>query len=112
MINKKSFILIACMLSLALAMTVYASKNIKTNLNDERPQYKRHIAGHHRSLDDEYTQLRYVKTTDYGVTWSGVLQAGDISALDEVTGALADFSATATASRMTSTGMPSEGASS
>lgn len=41
------------------------------------------------------TQLRYLKTTDFGATWTGPTQAGDVSALNPTTSTLADFSAIA-----------------
>jgi hypothetical protein len=52
-------------------------------------------AGRH-TLDQDYTQLRYVKTTDYGATWSALTIAGDLSTFAPNEGGMADFSAIVT----------------
>jgi hypothetical protein len=49
------------------------------------------------ALDEDYTQLRYLKTTDYGQTWSDFTQAGDMSLVEELTGSPGDFSGIVTA---------------
>ncbi len=44
-------------------------------------------------LDDACTNLLYIKTTDYGATWSELTRAGDLSEFAPTTDPLADFSA-------------------
>jgi len=46
---------------------------------------------HGNTLDEVYTQLRYQKTTDYGVSWSAIQTAGDIGTLSHTRGQLPDF---------------------
>jgi len=46
-----------------------------------------------RSLDEDYTELRYMKTTDYGQTWTSIQQAGNVGAFAPTTSGLGDFSA-------------------
>jgi hypothetical protein len=46
------------------------------------------------TLDDDYTQLLYVKTTDYGASWSGMTRAGEMQGFAERTAGFPDFSAT------------------
>ena len=60
-----------------------------------RKQPYRAPSGRH-TLDQEYTQLRYVKTTDYGVTWSDLTVAGDLSTFAPNEGGMGDFSAIVT----------------
>jgi hypothetical protein len=47
-------------------------------------------------MAQEYTQLRYVKTTDYGATWTPLTVAGDLSTFAPNQGGMADFSAIVT----------------
>lgn len=75
-----------------LVLTSIASTAPRTLTDDDMAARlsNRHGGG---SLDQNYNQLRYVKTTDYGASWN-ISQAGDLGTFapyDEV--ALGDFSA-------------------
>lgn len=46
-----------------------------------------------RGLDEDYTELLYLKTTDYGATWSSLQVAGAAGTFNPITTSLPDFSA-------------------
>lgn len=48
------------------------------------------------SLDEDYTELRYLKTTDYGQTWTTFQQAGNVGTFSPSTSQLPDFTAVVT----------------
>ncbi len=50
------------------------------------------------ALDDEFTQLIYVKTTDYGATWTNLQRAGDLTDFAPTEFNLPDMSACVTTS--------------
>jgi len=60
-----------------------------------RKQPYRAPSGRH-TLDQDYTQLRYVKTTNFGATWSALTIAGDLSIFAPNEGGMGDFSAIVT----------------
>jgi hypothetical protein len=77
---------------LALALVSFAAPmNQSSAARDEGNLQPRLMRGS-GSLDNEPNELRYVKTTDYGATWT-LAQAGDLSAFAPIETGLPDFGA-------------------
>jgi hypothetical protein len=90
MSSKKSLLLVGFVLLVALL--IVGSALAKNLLAAGDPDAVRHVSMAPRhSLDDEFTQVRYVKTTDFGVTWTSIQAAGDLSTFSPTTGILPDF---------------------
>jgi hypothetical protein len=72
------------------AVSAWAVPNSKANLwsHEKVVRLPSHGNGH---LDQNEIQYRYLKTTDYGHTWSGIQQAGDLSDLTGWNGEMYDF---------------------
>jgi len=75
------FLTVALGIGLAFAISGWALPNSKAHLWDHEKAVRLPCkAGGH--LDQNAIQYRYLKTTDYGHTWSDVLQAGDLSDME------------------------------
>jgi hypothetical protein len=91
MSSKKSVLLVGLVVLVALLIIGNAlAKNLWATGDPDA--VRRITATPRHPLDDEFTQLRYVKTTDYGVTWTSIQAAGDLHTFAPNTGAMPDFS--------------------
>ncbi|RQV96439.1 T9SS C-terminal target domain-containing protein [bacterium] len=95
---KVSIRLLTIMLTLAMVTVLIAAPSNWT-ASDRELGLVRQVPARAltQSLDEDYTQFRYLKTTDYGATWTAFTQAGDISTIEELTGTPPDFSGILTA---------------
>jgi hypothetical protein len=73
-----------------MAGMVYARAPQNAGVQDLVRSIPRH--GHGSTLDETYGQLRYIKTTDFGATWSSLQTAGDFGSITlRVTNQYPDF---------------------
>jgi hypothetical protein len=98
---SKSSSRVAGVVLVALALIV-AGATLARNLNpagasDDRIRPMSRVSQARHTLDEDYTQLRYIKTTDYGATWTPLTIAGDLSTFAPTTTKLPEFSAVTTA---------------
>jgi hypothetical protein len=92
MSSKKSMLLVGLIVLVALLIVGNAlAKNLWATGDPDA--VRRITATPRHPLDDEFTQLRYLKTTDFGVTWTTIQQAGDLHTFAPNTGAMSDFNA-------------------
>jgi hypothetical protein len=84
-------VVVACVMLLSTAL----AGNLVPSRESDQVVHPKSVPGRH-VLDTDWTQLRYVKTTDFGVTWTPLTQAGDISALAADSTQVGDFSAIVT----------------
>lgn len=96
--SSKSRFHVAGMVLMALALLLAGGLNAAdfSKYGDLARKYDRHVPVTRNTLDDEFTQLRYVKTTDFGATWSALTVAGDLTTFAPTTGGLSEFSAIVT----------------
>jgi len=102
MFSKKSLIwialaVLACLLLIAGGAIARNGKVAGHEGESILPAIGVNSHGRGGTLDEEYTQLRYVKTTDYGATWSPLTAAGDLGTFAATVGKFPDFSAVTTA---------------
>lgn len=98
MSKKVSYRLLTIVLSLAMVTVLIAAPS-NWKAADKELGLVRHLPARAltQSLDEDYTQFRYFKTTDYGQNWTSITQAGDISTVEMLTGTPPDFSGILTA---------------
>ncbi len=92
--TKRSFLVgtVAILCVLSLLGSAFAAGLADSNLDLVRKQVPR-VEKNRNTLDDDFTELRYWKTTDMGATWTAMQQAGDLGTFSPTTSSLPDFSA-------------------
>lgn len=86
----------ALLIVLALAATAIAVPAHKMGDVEQLARHFKDQVARLGSLDEDYNQMRYIKTTDFGATWT-MAQAGDISTFAPTETGLPDFGAVTTA---------------
>ncbi|MBU1936039.1 T9SS type A sorting domain-containing protein [bacterium] len=84
------FITLILVIGLLFAVSAWAATNPKAHRADREMPLRLPYSGNGH-LDQNDIHYRYNKTTDYGVTWSGIMQAGDLSDLEGWNGEMYDF---------------------
>ncbi|MCC6476550.1 T9SS type A sorting domain-containing protein [bacterium] len=87
----------ALVVALTIATLAFAKPQSWTATDKDqgvlRPSSERIVSG---SLDEDVTEFRYLKTADYGVTWTDFLAAGTLETFAPSTTGFGDFSAITT----------------
>ncbi|RPH96619.1 T9SS C-terminal target domain-containing protein [candidate division KSB1 bacterium] len=97
MLSKTGFKWAAAVVIIMALLVAGAAMARPINTGDPVLKPQRTLGQTRHTLDTEYTQLRYIKTTDYGATWSELTQAGDLSTFAPTEAVLPEFSAVTTA---------------
>jgi hypothetical protein len=97
MLSRGIFRLTAVLLVAVLAILLIGVANARAPQANGAQDLVRTQSRHSHTLDEEFTQLWYMKTTDYGATWSPFTQAGDLSSFSPSRGLLPDFQTITTA---------------
>ncbi len=84
------FITLILVICLMFAVSAWAAANPKAHRADRETAFRLPYSGNGH-LDQNDVQYRYNKTTDYGVTWTDIMQAGDLSDLEGWNGEMYDF---------------------